>query len=137
MNNFLNRFQGSVMGFMQGRYGIDKLGLFTLAVAIVCMVLGSFVAGFFNIVALVVLIIGIVRCYSRNIAARTAENERFLELTEKPRALFRMNKGRIENRKTTAYIKCPSCKKTFTVPKGKGKIRAVCPHCHESSIHTV
>ena len=137
MNNFFNRLNGSLAGFMQGRYGFDDLGKFTFIVAIVFIVLGIFVANLFNYLAVIVLALGIFRSYSRNISARAAENQKFLEISKKPRAFLKLNKGRVENRKTTAYIKCPTCGQTFTVPKGKGKIRAVCPHCHESSLHNV
>ena len=41
----------------------------------------------------------------------------------------RINKKKWENRKTTKYIKCPTCGQTLAVPKGKGKIRVTCPKC--------
>ena len=34
------------------------------------------------------------------------------------------------DRKTKAFLKCPSCGTTLAVPKGKGKLIVTCPKCH-------
>lgn len=33
-------------------------------------------------------------------------------------------------RKTSHFLKCPTCGQILSVPKGKGKIRVTCPRCH-------
>ncbi|MBM6952533.1 hypothetical protein H6A15_02360 [Enorma phocaeensis] len=35
-----------------------------------------------------------------------------------------------KDRKTKAFLKCPTCGQTLSVPKGKGKIIVTCPKCH-------
>ena len=33
------------------------------------------------------------------------------------------------DRKTTLYFDCEGCKTKLSVPRGKGKVRIVCPNC--------
>ena len=35
-----------------------------------------------------------------------------------------------KERKTSSFLKCPTCGQILSVPKGKGKIRVTCPKCH-------
>lgn len=35
-----------------------------------------------------------------------------------------------KERKTKAFLKCPTCGTMLSVPKGKGKIIVTCPKCH-------
>ena len=34
-----------------------------------------------------------------------------------------------KERKTTAFLKCPTCGQLLSVPKGKGRLRVTCPKC--------
>lgn len=34
-----------------------------------------------------------------------------------------------KERKTSRFLKCPSCGQILSVPKGKGKLRVTCPRC--------
>lgn len=135
MEKIIDRFRQKTSGFMQGRYGVDQLGWFMLVIALVLLNIGLFGLDIFWIMGVALCAWGVFRSYSRNIPVRSRENERFLEVTEKPRTWMKLQRNKWVNRKTTCYIKCPYCKKMFTVPKGMGKVRAVCPHCHEQSVH--
>ena len=111
-------------------------------------------------IAIAVIVIGVLRGLSKNVDARRKENEAFVagsakvpglgkfvaslgggaaatnasraagtskeDLERAKRTAKKMWKGR----KTTAYLKCPSCGQMLSVPKGKGKIRVTCPKCH-------
>lgn len=110
--------------FMLGRYGSDKLNGALLLAGVVLMVLGSIFKklAFLTLLAYVPLIWCIFRMYSRNLEARRRENAAFLNF-------FAHLKDR-EHR----YYRCPRCKQTVRVPRGRGKISIRCPKCSERFI---
>lgn len=114
--------------FMMGRYGSDKLNLCLLAVGIVLMLLGSILgsrytwAAFLSLLCYVPLVWCIFRMYSRNLEARRRENAAFVNF-------FAHLKDR-EHR----YYRCPKCRQTVRVPRGRGKINIRCPKCGERFI---
>ena len=103
--------------FMYGRYGSDQLGMALLILGIVLMLLGTFWLSVFTLLSYAVLIYYIFRCYSRNIAKRRQENARFMRLV----APFKD--------RTHRYFRCPKCRQSVRVPKGKGRIAITCPKC--------
>jgi len=106
--------------FMTGRYGTDKLGLFMLGVGLVLCLVSSFTKLYFlGYLAYIPLIWSIFRMYSRNVYARSRENQRFL-------LVFRRLKDR-----QSRYYTCPRCRQTVRVPRGKGRIMIRCPSCGE------
>ncbi len=65
-------------------------------------------------------------------AARTAGRHRTDQnaaKAERDRAM-RTAKQMWSKRKTSRFLKCPTCGQILSVPKGKGKIRVTCPKCH-------
>ncbi|MBO2527292.1 MAG: hypothetical protein CW335_03815, partial [Clostridiales bacterium] len=62
------------------------------------------------------------RTFSRNIYTRQKENRRFRQLWT-----------RLRDRKNR-YYRCPKCRQTVRVPKGRGKISIRCPKCGEKFI---
>ena len=103
--------------FMYGRYGTDQLGLTLLIFGLVLSVLGGLFSGLLVLVSYVVLIYYIFRIFSRNIPARRRENAWFLRVLAPLRD------------RAHRYYRCPSCRKTVRVPRGKGKIIISCPSC--------
>lgn len=119
----------AIQRFMYGRYGSDSLNKALLIAAAVCLLLGwlggSYLAAWmsvFNLVAYVPLIWSIVRMYSRNIEARRRENAAWQRLL----TCLRDRNNR--------YFRCPKCRQTVRVPRGKGKISIRCPKCGERFI---
>ncbi len=117
---------------MWGRNGVDHLNLF-LVVSSVCLCVVSFVLCLFgsvfavigavvNLLAYVLLIWYVFRLLSRNLEARAWENRRYL-----------IWKSRITDR-SNRYFRCPNCKQTVRVPRGRGKICIRCPKCGEKFI---
>lgn len=121
--NFLRRF-------MMGRYGSDKLNNALLVLALACCLLQWITRwSIFGAVVMVLLVLCYFRMFSRNIAARYAENQRFMQWWSPVGQQLRDARARFADRKTHRYFKCPQCKKRLRVPKGRGKINITCPQC--------
>lgn len=126
------RFSESLRRFMYGRCGVDQLNLFLLSVVIflslasvilsviggVCTLIGMLV----NLLSHLVLLWYLFRFLSRNLEKRILENRRFLSLF-----------SRIKDRQNR-YYRCPNCKQTVRVPRGRGKVCIKCPRCNEKFI---
>ena len=114
--------------FMIGRYGTDKLNTYLLGAGIVLMLIGSIFGGksapasWCSLIAYIPLIWCIFRMYSKNIEARRRENAAFLHF-------FAHLKD-----KDYRYFRCPRCRQTVRVPRGRGKINIRCPKCSEQFI---
>lgn len=113
--------------FMTGRYGTDKLNMYILgAGVIVCLltillpwVLADLIL---SIVSYALMIWALSRTFSRNTYKRYQENRRFLLFLDQ-----------IKDREHK-YFKCPKCRQSVRVPKGKGKIAITCPKCREKFV---
>ena len=126
------RIRAGIQRFMWGRYGTDQLNLTILITAMVLSIVGmvltyintvcAIIGWSFTLVCYGLLIWGLFRMLSRNLDARRRENRRFLNLTAGLRD--RQNK----------YFRCPKCKQTVRVPRGRGKICIRCPKCSEKFI---
>lgn len=117
--------------FMQGRYGSDELNRFLLAVIIAGIILQVMTGAYvLNIFTLLLTIIVLFRCFSKNISARSAENRRYLTIIEPIKIWFRNMFGKSEFK---IYL-CPNCRQKMRVPKGRGKIEIKCPKCGSTFI---
>jgi ribosomal protein S27E len=146
MLNWLMRFTYWYNRVMAGRYGSDQL---SIALIVAYLLLNS-IANIFRIaifyyLAVALLIWGIYRIFSKNISRRYRENAVFLEYWHRFLQWFRTSSVRFEtwrektlyrmnDKKTHKYYRCPNCKNTLRVPKGKGKIVITCPVCHTEFI---
>jgi hypothetical protein len=116
---------------MYGRYGTDTLskvmiGVY-LAFVLICTIVSIFVRSiwfslFYYVVASALVVWMFSRMFSRNIAARKRENDKFC-------GFFKLRRNKFRDRKTHVYRKCPSCKAVLRLPKAKGKHFVVCPRC--------
>lgn len=118
---------------MQGRYGQDAFTRFLLGAMLACVVLNLLVGSrFLSIMAWALLVYAYFRLFSRNHAARYAENQRYLNATAKLRYWFEQQKRLKEERKYHHIYVCPKCRQKIRIPKGKGKVMVRCPKCrHE------
>ena len=125
--------------FMQGRYGVDQFSNFLVILALIFMVLElfipvSYVRSGLNSLGLLLLIYAYFRIFSKNHYKRYAENERYMKYYNKVRFFLARKKNHMEQRRTHRIYKCPSCRQSIRVPKGKGKIAITCPKCRTEFI---
>ena len=118
---------------MYGRYGSDQLNMallvFAVLVSLINSVLaiflrgskiyGGIVAPILSVIVYGLLIYSFIRMFSRNIYKRQRENRRFTQFWV-----------RLKDR-SNRYFRCPNCKQTVRVPRGRGKICIRCPKCGE------
>ena len=111
-------------------------------------------------IALAIMVWALIRALSKNETAREQENRAFKHLvgripvvgerlggtsassysSSRPssgntkaddlKRQARTAKKMWKDRKTKAFLKCPTCGQTLSVPKGKGRIIVTCPKCH-------
>ncbi len=116
--------------FMAGRYGIDRLYHFLIAICFILIVVNLFLRSLVvSTLEFAVLIYATFRVLSRNIYKRQQENLVFLKILEKPSGFFKLIKCKFRDRKTHVYKKCPACKNNLRLPKQKGKHTVACPCC--------
>ena len=115
---------------MVGRYGYDELSRTMSIIALICLLVAMFTGWpLLSTVALILWVWALIRSYSKNISKRQLERQSYLRLTGRIKGWFGTKKRAWSERKTHCYFKCPNCKKTLRVPKGKGKIKITCPEC--------
>ena len=146
--------------FMKDRYGVDDLSYALGALGVVLTLVGTiFNLRAVSIVALAILIVALLRSFSKNREARRGENAAFRRMmaklpivgerfgstgsgyrgggssrggagsAEQLKRQARTAKKMWKERKTKAFLKCPNCGTMLSVPRGKGKIIVTCPKC--------
>ncbi len=126
--------------FMEDRYGADELNRFLTLCGWVLLLIGFVLSGIDSKVALIagsvlvtlswaLLIYSLFRTFSKRTQERASENYKYFVCKNKVLGWFRRLKARWQDRKTHRYFRCPQCKATVRVPRGKGKIRITCPKC--------
>ena len=120
--------------FMSGRYGFDQLNGFLCILSLILVVLGAWLSGFLYWLGLALLLWCYYRIFSRNIQKRYAENMKYLSLQNQAKDWLARQKLRFDQRKVYRYFKCPHCKQSIRVPRGRGRISIPCPKCGTSLI---
>lgn len=130
IKNWFRSLGSKMQSFLYGRYGFDELSQFLSMTALFSVIIGLFAyPGFFSGLAMAMWLIVLFRTYSKNISKRQREREAYLRLANPVRNWFSLQKRKFSERKTHRYYKCPNCKASLRVPKGKGKIKIHCPKC--------
>lgn len=124
-----------LMQFMRGRYGVD--GTYYVLLAITCII--SFINCFIfympvrvTLQTIVYLLIfyTIFRILSKNITARSKENQRVMSVVYKVKNYIQTKRKRRADT-THIYKKCPSCKAVLRLPRRPGKHTTICPKCNK------
>ncbi len=135
MRNFLQRLAYRFQKFMYGRHGNDEFSLFLVLTSLALMLLSRIrVLRFFYLIAIFLLFYSCFRIYSKNLAKRNLELERYRNAKYRCKKFFSLRKRMWAERKTHTYFKCSSCKTMIRVPKGKGRIEVSCPKCGNKTI---
>lgn len=122
-------FRNALQRFMYGRYGSDRLNVFLMVVYLVLLV-AHMLTGLhvLYLVSFALMTWTLFRTLSRNRAARSRENAKFLRLTTPALRWLRVRRTMLRDR-DHRYFKCPSCGQYLRVPKGKGRITVSCRGC--------
>ena len=115
---------------MVGRYGIDPLNKFLLAISLIILIISNFFGG---IILYSIALLGLVYCYfrmfSRNHNKRFYENNLYLRYKNQVINVFRKGKNTVSQRRRYHIYKCPTCTQKIRIPRGKGRIQITCPKC--------
>ncbi len=127
--------------FMIGRYGNDNLNraisicsVILLVISVILMKIQPAIGTVFWIAGLILIVLCYYRTFSKNIAARSAENQKYLTALYKVAVKKQQAKERAAQKKDYKFFKCPKCGVLNRIPKGKGKIQITCPRCGEQFI---
>lgn len=126
---------------MMGRYGQDELnrvlsiaGLVVLVISIVVLRFVPILSNVLWIIAIALIVICYYRMFSRDIARRSAENQKFLNFRYSLAVKKQRKAEMAAQSKDFKFFKCPKCGVYNRIPKGKGKIEITCPKCGEKFI---
>lgn len=121
-----------IAAFFAGRNGLDDLSKVIIWPCLIIMLLSGFIpiawlSTVVNWLSLAGIIYAYYRVFSKKLDKRQAENHAYLSWKNGL-------KQRWTQRKTHKFYRCPKCKTTLRVPKGKGKISIICRSCGEKFI---
>ena len=115
---------------MIGRNGPDQLARAASMAALVLVALNLFFrSSLLWLLGLLLLAYSYFRVFSRNVYRRQEENGRFLQLFYRGQQRAYGLRDRWQQRREFTFFKCPECRATLRVPKGKGRIRVTCRKC--------
>lgn len=141
----MSKFKQKLASFFYGRYGADNFYNFLFAVELILLiagavfsVLGHVATGFaiasFVLYPLVlaVLIYSMFRFFSRNIAKRQKENQRYLRIKFRLLHPIKSRRGnRPADTATHVFRACPKCRSILRLPRERGRHTVKCPRCSE------
>ena len=137
VKQFSYRFRSNMARFMYGRCGFDDMARFLNLVAIILLVINMFLNNrIIYIMFLLTYGYTLFRVFSKNIAKRYSENQKFLQLMKRPKSMSKLIQMQWRDRKTSRYYVCKECRQHIRVPKGKGRIEITCPNCKNKFIKT-
>jgi uncharacterized paraquat-inducible protein A len=135
MKNFFQKINARMQQWMAGRYGMDELSVAISVVALVALVLSCFpTLRLLYLPTIILWVWSLFRCYSKNLEKRRKERAAYLRAVGRVRSWFSVKKKAWSERKTHRYYRCKQCHAALRVPKGKGKIKITCPHCHSVTV---
>ena len=133
--SFFQKMQNALIRFMYGRNGFDQLNRFLFWVVLILDIASIFLArgesplgGILSLVVTAAWLLLLFRTFSRNLAKRREENQKFVSWWWRVKSKMSGAKARHADR-DHKYFTCKSCGAICRVPVGKGKIVITCPKC--------
>ena len=123
--------------FMYGRNGMDQLNrtlflayfsLWIIELVLRFTVKNTVIIRMLEALLLALMLLILLRMFSRNLPKRQAENQRWVNWVWRMKSRNAGAKARHAD-KEHKYFTCKSCKAVCRVPVGKGKIVITCPRC--------
>lgn len=134
----MNNWRYKLAALMRGRYGPDPLYKALIVLYLVLIVLNMFLRSpVVMYLALVPLVFGFYRVFSKQLAKRAAENRKYLALRDGVRKKVMQTINRFKERNTHRYRACPNCHTTLRLQKKIGTMTVNCPKCHTTFQVTV
>ncbi len=111
---FWEKIKQTLRSFMNGRNGVDQLGMALLWGGLIAYLLGSILTGvqgaalvalfgmLLSLAGFAAYIVCIWRMFSRNVEKRRAENRRYMLYTERQHTKLRQAKVRFQNARSTS-----------------------------------
>ena len=131
----LNKFMYKFANFMRGRYGNDALNQAMMYACCGLFLLDIFIRNkYVSLAAFVLWFTSLFRMFSKNIAKRYSEKQKFLVIKRKFSLWLNVKRDAWKNRKTHKYFHCKNCRASIRVPRGVGKIKVSCPKCRKVMI---
>lgn len=129
----MNQFRMWLARVMQGRYGMDSLYRALIALYFVLLVLNLFLRhALLFYAATAVAVLAFYRAFSRKIAQRSQENQRWLSFSSRWRRKGLLLINRLRYHQTHRYRACPSCRTMLKLNKKIGTMTVDCPRCHQT-----
>ena len=124
-----NEIKQKAIRFLQGRYGTDDLNKMLFVVTIILIAIKTFFkVPYVILVADVLLVIQIMRSFSKNYVKRRIENDHYKRIERYITRFFKVVYKNVKDR-NYHYTLCPKCVQMVRIPRKKGKVTITCPHC--------
>lgn len=117
--------------WLRGRQGPDDLAVFCVYAAVL-LVLADALAStrWLSWVALALVVYAAFRIQSKDLGARSRENQSFLRALGPARTWVQNPKAAFAELRAYKHARCRNCGQRVRVPRGKGRLRVTCPKCH-------
>ena len=124
------KIKNAMARFLTGRHGSDQLSIAMLITGLVFSLLTSITGiGIFSLIGFVLYILTIFRILSHNNEKRTAENDKYLQISRKVKSEIKQFFARLKNSRKYKYFRCPECSARLRLPRKVGEVNVTCGKC--------
>ena len=127
---FWQRLRNGVQQLMYGRHGADEFSLALLIFGMILSLLGGITRfPVLDLLGMATYAYSLYRMFSKNLAKRTAENQKFVGLWSGAIGGVRQFFVRLRNQRNYKYFKCPECHARLRLPRKVGEVTVTCGKC--------